>query len=100
MITEIPTVNAVVFVPLEQLEAAIDNIFTKRIREKNQEELQEKFLSPDQTRKMFDPVVSLVTLNSWAEKGFLNKHYIGGRTYYKYSEVIEAVKTLRKYSRN
>jgi hypothetical protein len=96
---ENPIQNTVVVVPLEQLMPAIDNLFTQRIREKNKEDLQEKFLSPDKTRRMFHPEVSLVTLNSWAEKGLLNKHYIGGRTYYKYSEVIEAVKTLKRYSR-
>lgn len=99
MINLIPNPQTVVFVPLEQLTSTIDRIVQIRIREKQAEDLQEKFLSPKETSKMFSPSVSVVTLDAWAEKGYLNKHYIGGRTYYKYSEVVEAVKKRKKYQR-
>ena len=86
-------------IPLEQLTGLLTTIVRQEIRTKNEEELQEKFLSPKETCKLFSPKISLVTLDAWAEKGFLNKHYIGGRTYYKYREVVESLKSLKKYSR-
>jgi len=60
-------------------------------------DLQEKMLSPSETCKLFNPKISLVTLDSWAGKGLLIKHYIGGRTYYKYSQVLNSLKTLKRY---
>lgn len=84
---------------MESLGEVIQQKVDEAVRRIKAEELQETFLSPEQTRKLFDPMVSLVTLNDWASKGFLNKHHIGGRTYYKYSEVIAATKTLKRYSR-
>lgn len=61
------------------------------------EELMDKYLSPEKSRKLFDPEISLVTLSAWAKKGLVNKHHIGGRTYYKYCELMDAVKSLKKY---
>lgn len=92
--------NAVVFVPLEQLTDTLDNLLQKRLREKQEEDLQEKLLSPKETCKLFSPSISLVTLASWTDKGFLKKYTISGRTYYKYSEVINSLKSLKKYSRS
>lgn len=90
----------VVFVPLDQLAATIESIVYNKIREKQEEDLQEQFLSPEKTRQLFNPAVSIVTLNSWTDKGYLKKHVIGGRVYYKYSEVMQAVKEIKKYSRS
>jgi hypothetical protein len=90
--------SAVVFVPLDQLATKIDEIVHKAIREKQQEDLQAQFLSPKETCKLFNPSISLVTLASWTDKGLLKKYSISGRTYYKYSEVIESLKTLKKYA--
>ncbi|GAA4327936.1 hypothetical protein [Flaviaesturariibacter amylovorans] len=95
-----PTPNPVVFVPIEDLQAIIDTCVQKAIREKQQEELMEKFLSPEETRKLFVPAVSLVTLNDWANKGYINRHRLGGRVWYKYGEIIESAKTLKKFSRD
>ena len=83
--------------------AELKEIFTAVVRQellaKSAEEAQERFLSPKETCCLFSPKVSLVTLNAWANKGLLNKHYIGARTYYKQVEVMEAVKLLKKYQR-
>src|SRR5689334_7891898 len=87
-------------VPLDQLKELFTAIVRQEIRAKAQEEFKEKFLSPKETCALFSPKISLVTLNAWAAKGLLNKHYIGSRTYYRQSEVIEAVKSLKRYSHN
>ena len=93
------TAAPVVFIPLALLEATIDSIFTRRIQEKQQQDLQAQYLSPEETCKLFNPKISKVTLNEWTNKGYLTKYYLGGRTFYKYGEVIEAAKSLKKYSR-
>lgn len=86
-------------IPLETLEILLQNIVRQEIRAKQTEDLQEKLLSPRETAKLFNPKVSLVTIDAWAAKGFIRKHYIGGRVYYRYSEIIEAIETIRPYMR-
>ncbi len=86
-------------IPLEQLTGLLTSIVRHEIRTKQEEDLQHKFLSPKETCKLFSPAISLVTLEAWSQKGLMNKHYISGRTYFIYSEVMEAVKKLKKYQR-
>ena len=58
---------------------------------------EEKLLSPAETCKIFQPTISKVTLASWTSKGLLQDHRIGGRVFYKQSEVLNKLTTLRKY---
>lgn len=67
---------------------------------KRTEDLKEKFLSPDVVCQMFDPKIARGTLYNWEKDGRINSYLIGGRRLYKYSEVIQAVEKLKKYSRN
>ena len=57
----------------------------------------EKLLSPSETCKIFQPSISKVTLAAWTKKGLLTEHRIGGRVFYKQSEVIEKLITLKRY---
>lgn len=61
------------------------------------DEQPEKLLSPKETCKMFQPAISLPTLKSWTEQDKLKDHRIGGRVFYKQSEVLASLTTLRKY---
>ncbi|MBS1599509.1 MAG: helix-turn-helix domain-containing protein [Bacteroidetes bacterium] len=70
---------------------------TESILQKQNKELSEKLLSPSEACKLFQPSISKVTLDSWARKGLIKKHAIGGRVYFKYTEVMEALKSLKKY---
>ena len=63
------------------------------------QELDEKLLSPEETRKVFDPPISKVTIINWTKAGKLTAHRIGGRVYYKRSEIIIAATMLKKYNR-
>ena len=65
-----------------------------------EEQLHEKLLLPNETRKLFHPAISKPTLDSYAEKGYIQKHYLGGLTWYKYSEVIATLKMLKRYSQS
>ena len=58
---------------------------------------EEKLLSPAETCRIFQPSISKVTLTSWTNKGLLQDHRIGGRVFYKQSEVLAKLTTLKKY---
>lgn len=81
------------------LSTFITPIIHNSIRSIKQEELQEKLLSPEETCKLFTPAISIPTLNSYYKKGYLEKYYLEGRTWYKYSEVMAALKSIKRYER-
>lgn len=86
-------------IPLDKLAGLFRDIVRTEIDAKHQSDLQEKLLSPSEVCQMFQPAISRVTLNSWTKLGYMQEHRIGGRVYYKYSDVIESVKTIRRYKR-
>lgn len=69
---------------------------TKEEKQKPQEEL----LSPAQAVKVFNPAISKVSLHRYAKAGLVPQHRIGGRVWYKRSEVITAALTIKKYGRD
>jgi hypothetical protein len=87
-------------IPLSELKEVLTTIVREEVRAKVQEDLESRFLSPKETCALFCPKISLVTLNSWANKGLLTKYTISGRTYFKASEVTAALTTLKKYKQN
>lgn len=58
---------------------------------------EEKLLSPSETCKLFKPSITKVTLTSWTKKDLLTDYRIGRRVFYKQSEILEKLTTLRKY---
>jgi hypothetical protein len=61
------------------------------------EHAEEKMISPAEAIKVFSPAISKVTLHTWTKSGRLKKYSIGGRVYYKRSEIIDAAKILKPY---
>jgi hypothetical protein len=57
----------------------------------------ERLLSASEACKLFIPAISRLTLIRWTKADYLKEHRIGGRVYYKQSEVIDAAKHLQKY---
>jgi hypothetical protein len=84
-------------IPLEELEARFQRIVKEEINKKDQEATLERLLSPEETRKLFAPPVSKVTLHHWAKQGRIKQHRIGGRVFYKYSEVLDSLVHLKRY---
>ena len=84
------------------LEVLIDKI-REALRQDRVIELKEltgeKLLSPAEACKLFVPEITKLTLSNWSKQGLIPKSQIGGRIFYKYSDVIEAGKTLKKYKR-
>lgn len=85
-------------VPLDQLVASITASVMSAIRSEQHQQLQEKLLSSKEVAKLFN--VTTVTISSWIGKGLLITHSKGGRNYFKYSEVMDSMKTLKKYKIN
>ena len=72
---------------------------TAEIKTALSQEAGEKLISPAETCKIFVPSISRNTLQAWTDAGHLVRYDIGGRIYYRYSEVIEAAKSLKKYKK-
>ena len=83
------------FTPEELISLFRDVI--KEELEKLQTDKVEKLLSPAETCKIFQPNISKTTLKSWTDQGHLTDHRIGGRVFYRLSEIVEKSKTLKKY---
>jgi|GEM_PF-6621700 len=88
-----------VFMSVEQLEQVIDNVVLKRINEKQEKELQARYLSAKEVTALFSPKISLATVHNWSNQGLLKKHMIGGRCYYLYSEVLQATHSIKRYQK-
>jgi hypothetical protein len=81
----------------EEIVEMIKPLIVDAIREALQEK-EEKLLSPAEVCKIFVPSISKTTLAAWTKQGILNEYRIGGRVYYKMSEVVNRRKSLGKYS--
>jgi hypothetical protein len=82
---------------LEQLINNIKDVVRSELASKEKVDAQEQMLSPAQTCELFNPKISKVTLAKWTNNGLLKDYRIGGRVYYKYSEVFEAAKHLIRF---
>ena len=84
-------------ISFDQILEGLRQIVREEIRAKITEELQEKMLTRFEVCKMFQ--ISQVTLSSWSKQDLLKEHRIGGKVYFKQSEVLQAGKSLKKYKR-
>ena len=82
-------------IPLDSLMQSLRQVIKEEIKADLKDQLQEKLLNVSEVAKLFK--VSSVTIASWVDRGLLIKYCIGGRNYFKYSEIIESLKTLKKY---
>lgn len=89
--------NAQVLVNVDDLTGIFREIVREELLSAKEQELEDRLLSPDETCKLFKPAISLPTLQSYFKKGLIRKHYIGGRTWYKYSELMEDIKHIKRY---
>jgi len=78
---------------MASLEASMFRMATAAI----QEVMKAQLLSPAEACKMFQPAITKLTLSKWAKDGLIPEHRIGGRIFYKRGELLESVKTLKKY---
>lgn len=81
----------------QEIAEMIKPMIVETIREVLQEK-EEKLLSPAEVCKKFEPAISKTTLASWTKQGYLTEYRIGGRVFYKMSEVFKKAKVLCRYS--
>jgi hypothetical protein len=86
-------------IPLQIILDEIRNIIQTEIRAQREEELRDRLLSGAEACKLFQPVISKVTLKNWGHQGLIANYRIGGRVFYKYSDVMESLKSLKKYKK-
>lgn len=84
-------------ITLPELLAAIRKEVDEAIAAMN---VEEKLLSPADACKLFQPPITKPTLNSWTKQGLIPDHRIGGRVYYKQSDIIASLATLKKYKQS
>ena len=92
--------NHVLYLSINDFLPVLRQTVQEQVEISLKKDLQEKFLSIKETRKLFVPAVSRPTLDKWDRTGSLRKHYIGGSIYYKYSEVIAAAQTYIRHKRS
>lgn len=83
-------------VPLNQLVDTIAEKVVAALRKHQLEDQQEKLLTTKEVCRMFD--VTSVTISAWINKGKLKRYSNqGGKNFFKYSEVMESLNSLKKY---
>jgi hypothetical protein len=90
--------SKVVLISPEELSSMIREAVRQELQTTRLENGGEKLISPAEACKLFSPAVSKPTLKKWTDDGLLNMHRIGGRTYYKHSEVLASTITIKKFT--
>jgi len=90
---------------LEQLPKAVCHIYD--LLQKQESTIQslleetsranELLITGNEACQCFVPAISRLTLRNWTDAGKVKSYRIGGRVYYKRSEVIESAKHLKKF---
>ena len=91
--------NDIIFtqVPVKDLIEQIRVVVRAEIKAEHQREAKDTLVSPAQACEMFTPKISLVTLSKWTKDGLIPSQKIGGRVWYKQSDLLSAGTKLRRY---
>ena len=84
-------------VSIADLMANVRDIIRAELRQQNIADLSEKLLTAKEAADLLR--VSLVTLWQWEKNGRIAKYSMGGRTYFKYSELMAGLDTLKRYKK-
>ena len=87
-------------VPLSELLNEIRGIIRAEIKAEQQQHINEKLYSPQEACKMFNPKISKITLAKWTNDQLIPMQKIGGRCWYRYTDLVEAGTKLKKYERH
>lgn len=70
-------------------------IVRDELQQQSRADLSEKLMTAKEAADLLR--VSLVTLWQWEKDGRISKYTLGGRTYFKYSELMANLSTLQRY---
>lgn len=82
----------------EDLKATIRQCVRKELAGKYKKDVEEKLLSVDEVRHLFQPAISRMTINRWEKSGYIKAYQVLSKKFYKHSEVkaaLESRKTKR-----
>jgi excisionase family DNA binding protein len=82
-------------VPIADLMARMRDIVRDELQQQSRADLSEKLMTAKEAADLLR--VSLVTLWQWEKQGRIPKYAMGGRTYFKYSELMSSLETLQRY---
>lgn len=82
-------------VPIEELLLEIDRLIVRRLADAQQKEIAEKLLSAKEVCTFLK--ISRPTLAAWVKERRINENRLGAKLYYKYSDVMTALNTIKKY---
>lgn len=82
-------------VPLADLMAKMRDVVRDELQQQSRADLSEKLMTAKEAANLLR--VSLVTLWQWEKQGRIAKYALGGRTYFKYSELMASLETLQRY---
>lgn len=83
---------------IDEFIASLKVIVKEVLVEQEQKKSNERLLSAEAARKLFTPIISKPTLHRWTKDGRIPAYRLGGRIFYKETEVIEAAKVISKYN--
>jgi hypothetical protein len=84
----------------EQMAALIRHESEEACKSAQRQLQEERLLSPTEVCALFQPKISKSTLNAWTAKGLLKSYRLGGKVFYKLSEVLGSLSSVKKYNRN
>ena len=84
-------------IPLDEMLACIRSVVKSEIELSQKTVQEEKLYTPDEICALLK--ISRVTLWNYQNSGKITAHRVGRKVYYKYSEIMGALKHLKKYSR-
>lgn len=87
-------------IDLNELLDAIRQIVSEELSRKGKQITEDKLYSASEAVKLFVPEISRQTLHAWTKSGLIPMYKIGGKNFYKYSEILIATKTLKRYKHN
>lgn len=91
---ETPSDRDIILTEFKELKEVVVGL-TQLLKPSQLEE--ERLLSPAETCTFFSPPISKMTLNNWSKQGLIPMHRLGGRVFYKRSDILSSLQTLKKY---
>jgi excisionase family DNA binding protein len=82
-------------VSITSLMEGVREIVRAELQQQGRADLSEKLMTAKEAADLLR--VSLVTLWQWEKQGRISKYSMGGRTYFKYSELLAGLDTLQRY---
>jgi hypothetical protein len=85
-------------VPVKDLIQLIKSAVREELLAKD-EAKEEQLISPDKVCSIFQPKITRPTLQSYTDQGLIKSYRLGGRVWYKYSEIMNAIREIKRYKK-